>query len=89
MRTASSQTSSRGSRGAVPAGASRISENQSRVRESNWSGADIMENKLKIGLGLAKAAVLFAMMAVTNGCHRPTQVEAKSPTPVHLADVTL
>ena len=48
-----------------------------------------MENKLKIGLGLAKAAVLLALMAVTNGCHRPTQVEAKSPTPVHLANVTL
>ncbi|MFY9732486.1 MAG: efflux RND transporter periplasmic adaptor subunit [Candidatus Acidiferrales bacterium] len=48
-----------------------------------------MENKLKIGLGLAKAAVLLALMAVTNGCHRPPQVEAKSPTPVHLANVTL
>ena len=48
-----------------------------------------MDNKLKIGLGLAKAAVLLALMAVTNGCHQPTQVEAKSPTPVHLANVTL
>jgi RND family efflux transporter MFP subunit len=48
-----------------------------------------MENKLKIGLGLAKAAVLLALMAVTNGCHQPTQVEAKSPTPVHLVNVTL
>ena len=48
-----------------------------------------MDNKLKIGLGLAKAAVLLALMAVTNGCHQPTQVEAKSPTPVHLVDVTL
>jgi RND family efflux transporter MFP subunit len=28
-------------------------------------------------------------MAAINGCHRPTQVEAKSPTPVHLVDVTL
>jgi len=48
-----------------------------------------MDNKLKIGLGSAKAAVLLALMAVINGCHQPTQVEAKSPTPVHLVDVTL
>jgi len=48
-----------------------------------------MENTLKIGLGLAKAAVLLALMAITNGCHQPTQVEAKSPTPVRLVDVTL
>jgi RND family efflux transporter MFP subunit len=48
-----------------------------------------MDNKLKIDLGLAKAAVLLALMAVINGCHQPTQVEAKSPTPVHLVDVTL
>jgi RND family efflux transporter MFP subunit len=81
MRTASSQTGSRGSRGAVPAGASRISENQ--------SGVKIMDNKLKVGLGLVKAAVLLALMAAVNGCHQPTQVEAKSPTPVHLVDVTL
>jgi RND family efflux transporter MFP subunit len=48
-----------------------------------------MENKLKIGFGLAKAAMLLALMAATNGCHQPTQLEAKSPTPVHLANVTL
>ena len=48
-----------------------------------------MDNKLKIGLGLGKAAVFLALMAVINGCHQPTQVEAKSPTPVHLVDVTL
>src|SRR6202162_4667630 len=89
MRTASSQTGSRGSRAAVPSGASRISENQSGVRGSNWSGVKIMDNKLKIGLGLGNAAVLLALMAVINGCHQPTQVEAKSPTPVHLVDVTL
>ena len=29
------------------------------------------------------------MTAATNGCHQPTQVAAKSPTPVHLVDVTL
>jgi RND family efflux transporter MFP subunit len=48
-----------------------------------------MDNKLKMGLGIAKAAVLLALIAVTNGCHQPTPLEAKSPTPVHLADVTL
>ena len=48
-----------------------------------------MDNKLKIGLGLAKAVVLLALMAVATGCHKPAQVEAKSPTPVHLVDVTL
>jgi multidrug efflux system membrane fusion protein len=48
-----------------------------------------MENKLKIGLGIAQAAVLVVLMTVINGCHQPTQVEAKSPTPVHLVDVTL
>jgi RND family efflux transporter MFP subunit len=48
-----------------------------------------MDNKLKVGLGIVKAAVLLALMAAMNGCHQPTQVEAKSPTPVHLVDVTL
>jgi RND family efflux transporter MFP subunit len=48
-----------------------------------------MDNKLKVGLGLAKAVGLLALTAVINGCHQPTQVEAKSPTPVHLVDVTL
>ncbi len=48
-----------------------------------------MENKLRIAPGLAKAAVLLVLVAVTNGCQRPTHVEAKSPTPVHLGDVTL
>ena len=48
-----------------------------------------MESKSKIGLGIAKAAVLPLLMAVASGCHQPTQVEAKSSTPVHLADVTL
>jgi len=48
-----------------------------------------MKNKLRVGLGPAKTAVLFAMMAATNGCHQPAQVAAKSPTPVRLADVIL
>jgi len=48
-----------------------------------------MNSKLRIGLGPAITAVLFAMMAATNGCHQATQVATKSPTPVHLVDVTL
>lgn len=48
-----------------------------------------MKQTLSSGLGLAKAAVLFALVAASSGCHEPTQVAAKSPTPVHLADVAL
>jgi RND family efflux transporter MFP subunit len=49
----------------------------------------MMESKLRLGLRPAITAVLFAMVAATNGCHQPAQVAAKSPTPVHLVDVTL
>lgn len=42
----------------------------------------------KRGLGPTITAVLFVMVAANNGCHQPTQVAAKSPTPVHLVDVT-
>ena len=48
-----------------------------------------MESKFRKGFGPAITAVLFVMTAATNGCHQPTQVAAKSPTPVHLLDVTL
>jgi RND family efflux transporter MFP subunit len=48
-----------------------------------------MRSKFRKGLAPAITAVLFAMMAATNGCHQPTQVAAKSPTPVHLVDVAL
>jgi RND family efflux transporter MFP subunit len=48
-----------------------------------------MGSKFRKGLGPAITAVLFVMTAATNGCHQPTQVAAKSPTPVHLVDVTL
>ena len=48
-----------------------------------------MKRKSSDGLELAKAAVLFVLLAATNGCHEPTQVAAKSPTPVHVADVAL
>src|SRR5271166_7148682 len=61
----------------------------SQVRESDWRGVDIMGSKLRKRLGPATAALLFAMIAATNGCKQPTQVAAKSPTPVHLVDVTL
>src|SRR5271166_6230873 len=59
------------------------------VRESDRRGVDVMGSKFRKGLGPAMTAVLFAMVAATNGCHQPTQVAAKSPTPVHLVDVTL
>lgn len=48
-----------------------------------------MDSKLRIGLGPAITAAIFALMAATNGCHQPTQVAAKSPMPVHLVDVNL
>ena len=48
-----------------------------------------MQHKLRIGLGPAKAALLLAILAATSGCHQPTQVAAKPPTPVRLVDVSL
>ena len=48
-----------------------------------------MGNKFRKGRGPAITAVLFATIVATNGCHQPTQVAAKSPTPVHLVDVAL
>ena len=48
-----------------------------------------MGNKFRKGCGPAITAVLFATIVATNGCHQPTQVAAKSPTPVHLVDVAL
>jgi RND family efflux transporter MFP subunit len=44
---------------------------------------------MKVRVKLAKMAGLFALLAVANGCHRDTKVLAKSPTPIHLAEVTL
>lgn len=41
------------------------------------------------GVGSAKTAVLFAMVLTANGCQQPTKVAAKSPTPVHVVDVSL
>jgi RND family efflux transporter MFP subunit len=48
-----------------------------------------MRSQLRKGLGPAITGVLFVMTAATNGCNQPSQVAAKSPTPVHLVDVTL
>src|SRR5215469_14350882 len=52
-------------------------------------GVGIMKSKLRKVFGPAKAAVLFAMVAAITGCKEPTKVAAKSPTPVHVVDVTL
>ena len=48
-----------------------------------------MKKRTRIALGPELTTVLFVMMAAISGCHQPTQVAAKSPTPVHLMDVTL
>jgi multidrug efflux system membrane fusion protein len=48
-----------------------------------------MKSTLRKAVAPATTAVLFALMAATVGCHQPTQVAAKSPTPVRLADVAL
>src|SRR5271157_4679586 len=62
---------------------------QGGVRESDRRGVEVMGSKFRKGLGPAITAVLFVMTAATNGCHQPTKVAAKSPTPVHVVDVAL
>jgi RND family efflux transporter MFP subunit len=47
-----------------------------------------MKNKSSMGL-LKIAAALLALIAGASGCQQPTQVAAKSPTPVRVADVAL
>jgi RND family efflux transporter MFP subunit len=47
-----------------------------------------MKNR-SIRLELRKAAALIVLTAAASGCQQPTKVAAKSPTPVHLADVAL
>src|SRR5208282_3301969 len=47
-----------------------------------------MKNKSSIGLRKA-AAALLALIAGASGCQQPTQVAAKSPTPVRVVDVAL
>jgi RND family efflux transporter MFP subunit len=43
--------------------------------------------KSKSTRGLLKAAALLVLIAGASGCQEPTQVAAKSPTPVRVADV--
>jgi RND family efflux transporter MFP subunit len=46
--------------------------------------------KSKSNIGLLKAATgLLALIAGTSGCQQPSQVAAKAPTPVRVADVAL
>jgi RND family efflux transporter MFP subunit len=45
--------------------------------------------KNKSSIGLRKATALLALIATSSGCQQPTQVAAKSPTPVRVADVAL
>jgi RND family efflux transporter MFP subunit len=47
-----------------------------------------MNSKWRI-LHSGKAAVLIVLVAAASGCQQPAQVPAKSPTPVHVADVAL
>ena len=44
-------------------------------------------NKNRAGSPIA--AMLFATLVATSGCQEPTKVAAKTPTPVHVADVGL
>src|SRR5215469_7409029 len=68
---------------------SRLKASQQKDREKGQTGADIMHRKLNNVFGLAIAALLFATIATTSGCHQTTQAAAKSPTPVHVVDVAL
>jgi len=47
-----------------------------------------MKNKSSIGLRKT-AAALLVLIAGATGCQQPTQVAAKSPTPVRVVDVAL
>jgi multidrug efflux system membrane fusion protein len=46
-------------------------------------------NPMRNWARLAQIAGLCALIAATSGCHQETKVLAKSPTPVHLTEVTL
>jgi len=48
-----------------------------------------MKRNLDVGIELAGTALFLALIAVTTGCGQPTQVSAKAPTPVHIAEVSL
>ncbi|MGB8324491.1 MAG: hypothetical protein WCE52_16145, partial [Candidatus Acidiferrum sp.] len=64
------------------------SASEARDRGNDWRGVGIMGiNKKRAGSLLA--AMLFATLVGTSGCQEPTKVAAKTPTPVHVADVGL
>jgi len=48
-----------------------------------------MKSKSSTGIEFGKVAVLLLLVAAANGCHQPTQVAAKSLTPVHVVPVAL
>ena len=64
---------------------SRVGNSGARNEIKTETGSSAMKVRTK----LAKIAGLLALIAAMNGCHKETQVLAKSPTPVHLSEVTL
>jgi multidrug efflux system membrane fusion protein len=48
-----------------------------------------MKRQSSTGLKLGKAAAIIVLVSAASGCQQPTKVAAKSPTPVHVADVAL
>ena len=48
-----------------------------------------MKSKANIHLELGKLAAALVLTVAATGCGQPTKVAAKSPTPVHLADVAM
>ena len=48
-----------------------------------------MRNKLRMGTRAAQMTLLLALLAATSGCHPSTQMAAKQPAPVRLAEVSL
>jgi RND family efflux transporter MFP subunit len=48
-----------------------------------------MKSKTNIHLELGKLAAALVLTVAATGCGQPTKVAAKSPTPVHLADVAM
>ncbi|HEU5236110.1 MAG TPA: efflux RND transporter periplasmic adaptor subunit [Pyrinomonadaceae bacterium] len=48
-----------------------------------------MKSKANIHLELGKLAAALVLTVAATGCGQPTKVAAKSPTPVHLADVAV
>jgi RND family efflux transporter MFP subunit len=48
-----------------------------------------MKSKANIHLALRKLAATLVLTVAATGCGQPTKVAAKSPTPVHLADVAV